>query len=360
MKIAVVAVSYPNLSETFISREAEALAARGHDVVVLTKHAPQPGPIAPTTRLRVVPWTNEDVHRERPDVLYAMLGLLAHQRAYDISREHGFPVVYRVWSGQDTFVMPTPSFYEVASSHRHCRGVLVEDEFMAKYATREMRVRANRIHVVPNSINLDTFAPVFKNNGTVNVLTVARFVEKKGLIHGIRAFNAAHKLCTGSVYRIYGYGPEEERLRAAAGPGVFIHPAVTYEQLPGLYGEADVFLAPCIKTPSGDADGFPTTALEAMASGLPVIASDLLTAPCYIEPYHNGMLVPPGDESALEDAIVALCLSSGEMRQRLGNEARKFALEHLDLSRNIVAIESVLRDGAAASGVLAAAGGHRR
>lgn len=338
MRIALLANSYGSLSETFVSREARALQARGHEVAAFTGGSFS-GPAGAQPTCRIMPWSDEALREWRPEVLYASLGLLAHQRAVTVSRLLNLPYALRVWQGHDMFRLPTPELYSEASASQFCLGVIVEDQFSRRYAEETMRVQADKLVVVPNSIDLDRFSPRQgpRPDGPLTVLAIARFVEKKGLIHLIRAFNSLGR--KDARLRIIGYGPERDNLRCAAGPNVTVEAEVRESALPDLYRSADIFAAPCIQCGNGDADGIPTTVLEAMACGLPVIASDLLSASCYVQ-----LLTQPGNERDIADALAHL-LDHPDRAERIGGAGRIFAVENLDLVKNIARIESVLERG---------------
>src|SRR5260221_9430434 len=80
-------------------------------------------------------------------------------------------------------------------------------------------------------------------------------------------------------------------------------------------------IALCIQTAQGDADGTPTTVLEAMAFGLPVVSSHLLSLPYYVRNGQEGILTSPGDEEAIARALAALC-DNRQQRITMGQAGR--------------------------------------
>ncbi len=87
--------------------------------------------------------------------------------------------------------------------------------------------------------------------------------------------------------------------------------------LPKLFGMADVFVLP-----STTAEAFGIVILEAMASGIPVVATNVGGIPEVIKKSRSGILVPPGDEVALKNAIHTL-LSAENLRRDLGKAGRR-------------------------------------
>lgn len=89
---------------------------------------------------------------------------------------------------------------------------------------------------------------------------------------------------------------------------------------------AHLFVAPYIETAGGDKDGIPTAVLEAMATGLAVVATRSGSIPELITDGGNGRLVAPGAPAELAAAIAALLASAGE-RARLGEAAARTVRE---------------------------------
>lgn len=342
MRIAALTVSYPNLSESFVRREFEGLQARGHDVVAFVKREPGgPFPVASSVEART--WTDDALRAFAPDVIYASLGAPAHVRARDAACLLRVPYVLRVWEGYDAFCHPSPGFYAEAVRDPRCRAIVLEDEWMRAYAAAEMAI-TGKVRIVPNGVDTDTFTPAeAPHDGPVRVLAIARWVAKKGLRHLCAAFRA---LRPGNAELVLiGYGPEEDQLRAAAGvnTGITFRPPIPPDQLAAEYQAADIFVAPCVAPKGGDADGVPTTVLEAMACGLPVIGSTLHSMPLYVTNGACGLLTPPGDERAIEQALSAL-IGNGDVRRIMGRNAREAVLARFALSAALDGLEAVLAD----------------
>jgi glycosyltransferase involved in cell wall biosynthesis len=113
--------------------------------------------------------------------------------------------------------------------------------------------------------------------------------------------------------------------------------------MPELYAEHDVFLFPSLM------EGLPSVLLEAMATGMPVITTDTCGMPDVVEDDFNGLLVPPANSLAMEEAILRLARSA-ELRQRLGEAARetmkrytweRAARQLEELYRHVLAVKTV-------------------
>lgn len=108
-------------------------------------------------------------------------------------------------------------------------------------------------------------------------------------------------------------------------------------QLPGLYASADIFVLPSILR----AEAFGLVLLEAMASGLPCITTELGTGTSYVvQNGETGLVVPPGSPQAIAEAIQTL-LNSPEKQRRMGNAGRERMLAEFTLSRMAARVDEV-------------------
>ncbi len=163
-----------------------------------------------------------------------------------------------------------------------------------------------------------------KRAGRVALLTVGRLVPRKGAAWFVR--NVLPRL-PSVLYVVVGVGPEhDEILRAAAEVGatdrVWLVGSVSDARLLDLLGSSDVFVMPNIAVP-GNVEGFGIVAIEASASGLPVVASRLEGIPDAVVDGENGTLVPPENADAFVAALQSLVASAAE-RAELGARGRVY------------------------------------
>jgi len=109
---------------------------------------------------------------------------------------------------------------------------------------------------------------------------------------------------------------------------VFFPGSVLRDTLPDLYRAADVFVLPAVHDAKGNVDGLPNVILEAMASGLPVVASGISGIPLAVEDGRTGLLVPERDAQALLGAIRQI-LADSEAARSLGERGRSKAESEL-------------------------------
>jgi phosphatidylinositol alpha 1,6-mannosyltransferase len=175
------------------------------------------------------------------------------------------------------------------------------------------------------------------------LLHVGRLAAEKGVHRILEAFAIARKLLPAGTLQlvIAGGGPEEKALRESASPDVtFLGVLDRERQLPQLYASVDAFVLTSVTETLG------LVVLEAMASGLPVIATPAGGVGEHLRHRENGLAYPPGDVREMAHAIVRLVMNP-ELREDLARGARKTAeglnweaeLDRLDASyREICAV----------------------
>ncbi len=153
---------------------------------------------------------------------------------------------------------------------------------------------------------------------------VGRLSPEKGHIHFLRALARARQTEPRLVGLLAGDGPGADMLRREADMLGLAH-AVTFaghvSRVVRVYRALDVAVLPSLS------EGMPNAALEAMLHGLPVVASHVGGVPEVVRDGETGLLVPPGDETQLAAALVALC-ADVERRKALGARGRERVLGH--------------------------------
>ena len=201
--------------------------------------------------------------------------------------------------------------------------------------------------IVPNGIDCTRFRPGIEplaqyRDGRINVLFVGRLDPRKGVPYLCKAMPLVGRELGGNVrFLIVG----EKGLRAHLCPrptdlrGAEIEwiGRVSPEDLPRYYATADIFCSPATGQES-----FGIVLLEAMASGVAIVASDIPGYRTIVNPAREGILVPPRDPGELARAIVSLA-RDGELRRELGEAGRRQALRY-DWPVVVRRLESVYRD----------------
>jgi len=174
-------------------------------------------------------------------------------------------------------------------------------------------------------------------DGRTRIVTVGRLVEKKGIEYGIRAVAKVSMVNRNVEYSIIGDGP----LRAALQELILALDVNRVVKLLGhrdqreiieVVGRSHIFIAGSVTAKSGDQDAPVNTLKEAMAMGLPVIATQHGGIPELVEDGVSGFLVPERDADALGDRLAHL-IEHPEIWPEMGRAGRRVVEEHYDMKK---------------------------
>lgn len=202
-------------------------------------------------------------------------------------------------------------------------------------AASQARVQTVHVGIPMTLFRLEPPAP---RDGTLRLLCVARYCEKKGLDTLIDACAVLRDQGADVDLRLFGDGPLRESLAAQIarldlGARVHLGGPIPQEQVAAEMRAAHAFVMPCRQEPNGDMDGIPTVFMEAMATGRPVISSALSGIPELVRDGDTGLVVPPDDAPALAAAIARLAADDA-LRLRLGAAGRTLVERQHDQVRN--------------------------
>jgi phosphatidylinositol alpha-mannosyltransferase len=196
-------------------------------------------------------------------------------------------------------------------------------EFVSRFFPGEYRI-------IPNGVDLDRFGadvpPLARySDGRINIVFLGRLEQRKGLKYLLRAIPIIRQHYPNTRFLIGGDGPQrvgfQTYVAQAGWRDVVFLGRVPAEELPSLYATADIFCAP---NTGGESQGI--VLLEAMASGRPVVASDIPGFRSVIRNHRDGLLVAPKNHEHLAWAVCHL-LEDGDERARLAIAARERAKE---------------------------------
>lgn len=216
-----------------------------------------------------------------------------------------------------------------------------------------------RVHVVHCGVDTSVFAPIgpagprgrpdAPRRRALELLCVGTIHEVKGQV---QLLEATRRLVADGVdvrTTFIGDGPDEDALRAAAadlGDRVVLRGRQPRPEVVAAIAAADILVAPSVPTAGGKREGIPVVLMEAMASGVPVVASRLSGIPELVRDDHSGVLVPPGDVDALVEALRGLA-ADPERRARLGAAARSHVMAEFDQRTNADRLVALINDSRA-------------
>ena len=205
--------------------------------------------------------------------------------------------------------------------HLLCNSALLKDFLVSRY-----KLPCHRITVALNGVDTDFFqpSPNGRPQGPPVLLSVARLVPDKDHDTLLRAFARLAQRHPEAQLRLVGNGPRRQVLEqkvqnlGLSGQVKFLPPE---PDLRSLYHQADLFVL------SSRAEALPNVILEAMAAGLPVVATRVGGVPEAVVPEATGLLVDPGDDTGLAGALARL-LDDPAARRAMGRAARQRVLDH--------------------------------
>lgn len=351
MRIALVTDTYlPEVNgvTTVLAVMRQGLKARGHDVLVAAPAYPTPGPDDDGVyRRKSVPCPGYpqvrlsspfggDVRRWldtfRPDLLHVItegpLGRIG--RAYAL--KHALPLVTSFHTDFPRYAARYLGRWAVPPAQAYLRrfhGAARLTQTPSETTCEELRGLGLAHAVVwGRGVDGSLFQPSRRSDarraelGATDralVLHVGRLAVEKDVDTLVAAFRqASARLGARAVFCVAGDGPKAAEVRAAL-PGARHLGFLPRATLADLYADADLFVFPSPTETCG------LVALEAMASGLPVVSADEGGVRENMRDGLNGRMVRAGNSDAFADAIVAL-VEDREQREALGQAARAFAV----------------------------------
>lgn len=372
MRVAHLANGFPELTQTFVLNQVRGLIDRGHDVRVVARRQPDidathelvseyrlldrtvysPKPTSYPAALRCLVRSVADIGQRDPYCLLSVLSrtsfdksianrlsnvrCLLEQGSFDVYHAH-FGTLGNSFRDIKT-CRETPlvvSFYGTDASEALRKDPTRYDDLFGRVdaitvLSEDMRSTLvdagcprSKTHVQPLSIDTEQFTYRARqdDDGPVQLLTVARLVEKKGIEYALRAVaQLDHEYAIR--YVVVGDGERREHLESLIAE-------LGLEEIVDLRGwqpqsavrdlmhESDLFVLPSVTAQSGDKEGTPTVLLEAQSSGLPVVSTYHAGIPEIVADGESGLLVPERDTDALTDALKTL-LSSSERWSDMG------------------------------------------
>lgn len=208
-------------------------------------------------------------------------------------------------------------------------------------------LNGDRVAYIPNGVEKRFFLPRrYDSPGPLKLLYAGTWLDQRGIYYLRDALKQLAKQLPGLTMTFAGCACAPEMIREFFGPDlasvVVPEPVVPSERMHELFAAHDIFLFPSLM------EGLPSVLLEAMASGMPVITAETCGMPDVVEDGYNGLLVPPGDATAIENAVLRLA-GPGALREELGKAAQqtmsrytweRAAVKLEEFFRHVIALEA--------------------
>jgi colanic acid/amylovoran biosynthesis glycosyltransferase len=191
-------------------------------------------------------------------------------------------------------------------------------------------------------------------DGKLRVVQACRLIPKKGVATSLRAFAIFKKDHPDAEFLIAGKGPLQPELEMLAG-GLGIARDVHFlgflsqPKLMQLYASSHLFLHPSEISPNQDQEGVPNSVLEAMATGLPVVATRHGGIPEAVDHGRTGFLVAEEDHVGLANAMQLITSSPGLLKE-MGERAHAAVVERFEQDTQINRLESFYEEAITMNG----------
>ena len=400
LRIAYLVSRFPHVSETFIVRELDAVAAQPGLELELLALFPS---FDPTVHPRAQPWLER---RRRPSVGEGIAGLLwwACRRPGRLAAS--VALVCRGYARRPSLLARALATVPLAASHArfvrlrkvdhvhahyatypllaawfghrltgvpysvtvHAHDIFIDRSFLARrlaeatfvVAISEYNRQFIRTHGSPGQTPIHVvhcglepaaypFRPrVPSSTRPIRALCIASLQEYKGhrvLLHALA--DAGERLSRVQL-DLVGDGPErgeleELVLRLGLAARVRFHGSLPEPAVADLLGAADLFVLPSVVARNGQQEGLPVVLIEALAAGVPVVASRLSGVPEVIRDESTGLLAEPGDPEALARLIEAVIDDSVAARAR-AEAGRQLVEREFDIHRSAATLGELFLD----------------
>ncbi|WP_018131683.1 glycosyltransferase [Effusibacillus pohliae] len=351
VKVAVVRSWYLPLSETFIYSELVNL--RVVSPVVCTKRILnlKHFPFHPIFQFKRLPDLERILREQNIDLIHARFGTTGAE-ILNVKKKLGLPML----TSFHGFDLPS-NRVSLAKYKGNLQRLFAEGEAFTVTSEnmREVLLRfgcpSEKIRVHHSGIDVDRFAfkqRTFPADGKIILLSVGRLVEKKGMNYLLDAFHKVQQEYPNICLRIAGDGPYRERLRQQARSLRIQHKVeflgeIPHQKVAEAMQQAHLFALASVTTRNGNQEGIPNVLKEAMATGLPVVATSHAGIPELVKHKKSGYLVRERDSAELAKRLLDL-IRNPHKWGKMGEKGRKTVIKSFRLQTQVLELEKMYAD----------------
>ena len=365
MNITYILLNFPKLSETFILDEITGVIDSGHEVNILSIIKPKESQLhedivkykllQKTIYLEATdnpPYANLEKYEILVTISKSHLFIshFAKEASFltnELHKMYNIPYIFFTHA-YDIFISPDPG--KIRELVDHSEKCLTVSNFNKDYMTNLIGDDfSHKIDVIYNAIDIDSFKYKLRTSKSIcKIISIGRFVPKKGLLSSINGFARACKNCDNIHYTIIGDGPLSDEIKKlitdlGIEDKIELKGALPRNKVMELVLDSDIFLLTSEEAEDGDKEGMPVVILEAMATGMPVISTYHTGIPEAIVNDESGILVKEKDIDSIANAITRLARNYS-LRKSMGLNGRKCAEKLFDLRRRNNDIENIITD----------------
>lgn len=333
LNIAYVLIAFPTLSETFILNELRWLKNNGYNVKVFSYYNP-PKPATLDFDLEVIRFDGDlsnnleklliehDIDIMHTHFVYPVGTQLTHPLAEKLKIPftifaHAYDIFMKVNDDRNNIT-------EIANS-KYCKGIFTLSNYHKNYLLK--RGVPNDKIIITRQATEYTITPLKqKNNKIKNIVSISRFVEKKGLDTLIDSAKLLEN--EDLTFSIYGYGNLQNDLQQQINDLNLKNTSILGtlngpQEVKKVFNQSDLLIAPCRIAKNGDRDGIPTVIFESMAYGVPVLTTNVSAIPEVIKDHENGFLIEPNNPIAIKNKIKEIMSLTPEQLFEIRKNAQK-------------------------------------
>ena len=200
---------------------------------------------------------------------------------------------------------------------------------------KRLGIHPEKIRRVYHGVDLERFRFQEAAAPPDRLVCITRLKEKKGFPYLLDALAALKAQGRPFHLAIYGDGDQRAAIEgriASLGLGdrVTLQGSISHDQIPAALGGAGIYVLACVVLANQDRDGIPNTILEALASGVPVVSTDISGIPEAVRDGESGLLVPERDPVSLAAALGRM-MSDAALRQRCARGGRRIVEESFSI-----------------------------
>jgi glycosyltransferase involved in cell wall biosynthesis len=219
------------------------------------------------------------------------------------------------------------------------RAIVTETDYAARFLRERFPHRADCVCRIYNGLDLSEFGRADLSSKPPLIIAVGRLIPKKGFGDLIRTCALLAERGKSFRCEIIGEGPLEDQLRRQIDElhlqnNVVLTGTKPQTELRRRLAAANIFVLPSVIDPDGGMDNLPTVIMEAMATGLPVVSTNIGGIPEMVIENETGFLVQPGETAAIADAIERV-VNDCSLAANLGHSAYERARTLFSIAQNV-------------------------
>ncbi len=269
--------------------------------------------------------------------LHAHFAGMAARTAFWINKF--FPITFSFTAHANDIFSPRQFEIGLDKLVDSARVIVTETDYAARFLRDQFSHRGDRVHRIYNGLDLAEFRRADFSSTPPLIIAVGRLIPKKGFGDLIRACALVAERGKSFRCEIIGEGPLEKDLNRQIDElclqnNVVLTGAKPQTQLRARLAAANVFVLPSVIDSDGGMDNLPTVIMEAMATGLPVVSTNIGGIPEMVIENDTGFLVRPGDTAAIADAIETV-INDCSLATELGRSGYERALALFSIEKNV-------------------------